>query len=82
MESASGRVLAFVGLAAVAVCVAMVFAPPFFAALDGALKKWRQMGSVPRIVAVMMAAVATVEAQKSGMGDSNRVERVDGGGGD
>ena len=32
-----------------------------------------------------MAAVATVEAQKSGMGDSNRVERVDrvdGGGGD
>ena len=36
-------------------------------------------------VAVLMAAVATVEAQKSGMGDSSRVERVDrvdGGGGD
>ena len=77
MESAAGRVLAFVGLAAVAVCVAMVFASPFFAALDGALKKWRQMGSVPRVVAVLMAAIATVEAQKSGMGDSDRVERVD-----
>ena len=59
--------------------------PRFFAALEGALTKWRRLGIVPRIVAVLMAAVATVEAQKSGMGDSNRVERVDrvdGGGGD
>ena len=73
MESAAGRILAFVGLAAVFVCVAMVFAPPFFAALDGALQKWRRLGIVLRVVAVLMTAVATVEAQKSGMGDSNRV---------
>ena len=82
MESAAGRVLAFVGLAAVAVCLALLCARPLVAALDGALKKWRRMRFVPRVVAVMMAAIATVEAQKSGMGDSNRVERVDGGGGD
>jgi hypothetical protein len=82
MESAAGRILALLGVAAVFACAAIVFALPLFAALDGALKKWRRMRFVPRIVAVLMAAIATVEAQKSGMGDSNRVERVDGGGGD
>jgi hypothetical protein len=30
------------------------------------LKKWRRMGFVPRVVVVLMAAVATVEAQKRG----------------
>ena len=85
MESVAVRVLALLGLAAVAACVALLCARPLIAVLDGALKKWRRMGLVPRVVAVIMAAVATVEAQKSGMGDSNRVERVDrvdGGGGD
>ena len=82
MESAAVRVLALLGLAAVVVCLALLCARPLVAALEGALQKWRRLGMVPRIVAVLMAAVATVEAQKSGMGDSNRVERVDGGGGD
>ena len=77
MESAAVRVFALLGLAAVVVCLALLCARPLAAALDGALKKWRRLGIVPRVVAVMMAAVATVEAQKSGMGDSNRVERVD-----
>ena len=67
MESAAGRVLAFVGLAAVAVCLALLCARPLVAALEGALQKWRRMRFVPRVVAVMMAAIATVEAQKSGM---------------
>ena len=85
MESAAVRVLALLGLAAVAASVALLCVRPLVAALDGALKRWRRLGIVPRMVAVLMAAVATVEAQKSGMGDSNRVERVDrvdGGGGD
>ena len=77
MESAAVRIIALFGLAAVAASVAMLFAGPLIAALDGVLKKWRRMGFVPRVVAVLMAAIATVEAQKSGMGDSNRVERVD-----
>ena len=44
MESAAGRILALLGVAAVFACAAIVFALPLFAALDGALKKWRQMG--------------------------------------
>ena len=85
MESAAVRILALLGLAAVAASVALLCARPLIAALDGAIKKWRRLGIVTRVVAVTMAAIATVEAQKSGMGDSNRVERVDrveGGGGD
>ena len=77
MESTAVRILALLGLAAVVVCLALLCARPLVAALDGALTKWRRMGFVPRVVAVLMAAVATVEAQKSGMGDSDRVERVD-----
>ena len=83
--SVGTQILALLGLAAVAACAVILFAGPLIAALDGVLKKWRRMGFVPRVVAVLMAAIATVEAQKSGMGDSNRVERVDrveGGGGD
>ena len=73
MESAAVRIIALFGLAAVAVCLVLLCARPLIAALDGALTKWRRLGIVPRVVAVLMAAVATVEAQKSGMGDSNRV---------
>ena len=77
MESAAVRILALLGLAAVAASAALLCARPLVAVFDGVLKKWRRMGLVPRVVAVLMAAVATVEAQKSGMGDSNRVERVE-----
>ena len=64
MESSAIGFLALLGLTAVAVCAALLCARPFFAALDGALKRWRRLGIVPRIVVVLMAAVATVEAQK------------------
>ena len=77
MESAAIRILALFGLAAVAASAALLCAGPLVAALDSALNKWRRLGLVPRVVAVLMAAIATVEAQKSGKGDSNRVERVD-----
>jgi hypothetical protein len=80
MESVAVRVLALLGLAAVAACVALLCAGPFIAVFDGLLKKWRRMGFVPRAVAVIMAAVATVEAQMSGgwgTDDFSRVERVD-----
>ena len=80
MESTAVRILALLGLAAVVVCLALLCARPLVAALDGALTKWRRMGFVPRVVAVLMAAVATVEAQKSGergIDDFSRVERVD-----
>ena len=73
MESAAVRVLALLGLAAAFACLAMLCARPLVAALDGALKKWRRLGLVPRMVAVLMAAVATVEAQKVKMVEcSNR----------
>ena len=83
MESAAVRILALLGMAAVAVCLALLCARPLAAVLDGALKKWRRLGMVPLAIDVLMAAVATVKAQKSGMGDCNcveRVDRVDGGG--
>ena len=64
MESAAINFLALLGLTAVAASAALLCVRPLVAALDGALKKWRRMGLVPRVVAVLMAAVATVEAQK------------------
>ena len=64
MESAAVRILALLGLAAVAASVVLLCAGPLVVALDSALKKWRRMGFVPRVVSVLMAAVATVEAQK------------------
>ena len=64
MESAAIRVLALFGLAAVAASAALLCAGPLIAAFDGALKKWQRMGIVSRVVSVLMAAVATVEAQK------------------
>ena len=64
MESVAVRVLALLGLTAVAASAALLCAGPLVAALDSALKKWRRMGFVPRVVAVLMADVATVEAQK------------------
>ena len=75
--SVGTQILALLGLTAVAASAALLCARPLIAVLDGALKKWRRMGLVPRVVAVMMAAVATVEAQKGGMGEVNRAERVD-----
>ena len=75
--SVGTQILALLGLTAVAASAALLCARPLVAALEGALKKWRRMGLVPRVVAVMMAAVATVEAQKGGMGEVNRAERVD-----
>ena len=77
--------LMLLGLIAVVTIVLLAFGKLFLIGLDAIITKWRRLGIVPRVVAVLMAAVATVEAQKSGMGDSNRVERVDrvdGGGGD
>ena len=73
MESAAVRILALLGLAAVAASVVLLCAGPLVVALDSALKKWRRMGFVPRIVAVLMAAIATVEAQK-GKGESSSNE--------
>ena len=73
------------GFIAVVTIVLLAFGKLFLIGLDAIITKWRRLGIVPRIVAVLMAAIATVEAQKSGMGDSNRVERVDcieGGGSD
>ena len=64
MESAAVRILALLGLTAVAASAVLLCAGPLVAALDGALQKWRRLGIVPRVVAVLMAAVATVEAQK------------------
>ena len=64
MESAAVRILALLGLVAVAASAVLLCARPLVAALDSALKKWQRMGIVPRIVAVLMAAIATVEAQK------------------
>ena len=64
MESAAVRILALLGLAAVAASAVLLCAGPLVAVFDGVLKKWRRMGFVPRVVAVLMAAVATVEAQK------------------
>ena len=64
MESAAVRILALLGLEAVAASVVLLCAGPLVVALDSALKKWRRMGFVPRVVSVLMAAVATVEAQK------------------
>ena len=69
--------LMLLGLIAVVTIVLLAFGKLFLIGLDAIITKWRRLGIVPRVVAVMMAAVATVEAQKSGMGDSNRVERVD-----
>ena len=69
--------LMLLGLIAVVTIVLLAFGKLFLIGLDAIITKWRRLGIVPRIVAVLMAAVATVEAQKSGMGDSNRVERVD-----
>jgi hypothetical protein len=66
MESTAVRILALLGLAAVAASAALLCAGPLIAVFDGLLKKWRRMGFVPRVVAVLMAAVATVKAQKSG----------------
>ena len=77
--------LMLLGLIAVVTIVLLAFGKLFLIGLDAIITKWRRLGIVPRVVAVLMAAVATVEAQKSGMGDFNRVERVDrvdGGGGD
>lgn len=80
MESAAVRILALLGLTAVAASAVLLCAGPLVAALDSALKKWRRMGFVPRVVAVLMAAIATVEAQKNGergmvcVDDFNRVE--------
>ena len=64
MESAAVRILALLGLVAVAASAVLLCARPLVAAFDGALKKWQRMGIVSRVVAVLMAAVATVEAQK------------------
>jgi hypothetical protein len=64
MESAAVRILALLGLAVVAASAALLCAGPLIAALDGALKRWRRLGIVSRVVAVLMAAIATVEAQK------------------
>ena len=83
MESAAIGFLALLGLAAVAVCAALLCARPLIAALDGALKKWRRLGIVPRVVAVLMVAVATVEAQKGekcsnvGMSECSNEKRND-----
>ena len=76
MESTAVRILALLGLAAVVVCLALLCARPLVAALDGALTKWRRMGFVPRVVAVLMAAIATVEAQKGNReSSSNEFEK-------
>ena len=83
--NAVGGTLMLLGFIAVVTIVLLAFGKLFLIGLDAIITKWRRLGMVSRVVAVMMAAVATVEAQKSGMGDSNRVERVDrvdGGGGD
>ena len=83
MESAAIGFLALLGLTAVAVCAALLCARPLVAALDGALKRWRRLGIVPRVVAVLMAAVATVEAQKGekcsnvGMSECSNEKRND-----
>ena len=58
MESAAVRIFALLGFAAVAVCSALLCARPLIAALEDALKKWRRKGFVPRVVAVIMAAIA------------------------
>jgi hypothetical protein len=71
MESSFVRILAFCGICAFATMIALAFGRYFVCALDGALKKWRRLGLVPRMVAVLMITVATVEAQKRG----NREER-------
>ena len=66
MESSFVRILAVCGICAFATMIALAFGRYFVCALDGALKKWRRLGLVPRMVAVLMITVATVEAQKRG----------------
>jgi len=44
MESAAVRILALLGLAAVAASAVLLYAGPLVAALEGLLKKWRRVG--------------------------------------
>jgi rhodanese-related sulfurtransferase len=44
MESAAVRILALLGLTAVAASAVLLCARPLIAALEGLLKKWRRVG--------------------------------------
>ena len=71
-------ILMLLGLIAVVTIVLLAFGKLFLIGLDAIITKWRRLGIVPRVVAVLMAAVATVEAQKGGAGSEGvRSDGVD-----